>query len=349
MGHACSCHSPVNPCGNVEGLALQTEAPPAVARLAERFRPDEQTRGLFYATGERFIERVREALLPLSIMERASIRAVPMLPRCGFDPWSAAPVERVLARLESQWFVDAMNNEAFRFVYQPIVRADSLTPFGHEALVRSAMHTDEKAPNEIIEAAKAHNALLRFDQTARRIAITSGYPKLSGDQRLFINFLPLTVYDPKVCLRTTFESAESVGADFSRLVFEVVESEAFPDIGHLKSILDTYRAHGARVGLDDFGVGHTSLLFIDELSPDYLKLDKALVHQAVDRQQPELLIALVRHAQERGIEIIAEGIETPAHLSFAREAGVEYLQGFYIARPQQEPIEELSSDISEAA
>lgn len=349
MGHACSCQSPVSSCGNVEGLALQTEAPPAAARLADAFPADEQTAGVFYARGENFIQRVRDAISPLSVMERASVRAVPMVAGCGFDPWNAAPVEHVLARLESQWFPDAMNDEAFRFVFQPIVHANSLVPFGHEALVRSAISNDEKSPSEIIEAAKAHNALLRFDQTARRLAITSGYPKLSGDQRLFINFLPLTVYDPKVCLRTTFSTAEAVGADFSRLVFEVVESEAFPDIDHLKSILETYRAHGARVALDDFGAGHTSLLFIDELAPDFLKLDKALLRQAVDDQRPELLIALVRHAQQRGIEVIAEGVETPAHLDFAREVGVDFLQGFYIARPQSEPLRELDSTTSEAA
>ncbi len=349
MGHDCSCRSPVSSCGEVQGLALQAGAPPAAARLAEMFSGDARADGVFFVTGDNFIGRVWEAIAPLSVMERGSIRAVPMLPGCGFDPWSAAPVEQVLARLDSDWFPDAMNNESFRFVFQPIVSADSLIPYGHEALVRSAPPVEGKSAEEIIRAAKAHDALLRFDQTARRMAITSGYPKLSHDQRLFVNFLPLTVYDPKVCLRTTFETVKRIGADFSRLVFEVVESEAFPDIKHLKSILETYREHGACVGLDDFGAGHTSILFIDELRPDFLKLDKDLLRQAVDTQEPDLLIALVRHAKQRGIEVIAEGIETAAHLDLARDLGVDYVQGYHIARPQAEPLEKLSDQVSEAA
>lgn len=341
MGHRCSCQGPVRECSAPRGLVLRSESPVAQERLAACFPGCSSGDGTIIASGCDYLERVREAIEPLSRTDRAAVRAVSLVEGGVIDPWSAAPVEQVLDRLESDWFPGVLNTGALRMVYQPIVDAATLVPFGHEALVRTGDSVNERSAGEIIAAAKAHDALLKFDQTARRLAITSGYPKLAAEEKLFVNFLPLTVYDPEVCLRTTFESAAKVGADLSRLVFEVVESEDFPDIARLRAILDYYRERGAQVGLDDFGAGNTAMVFIDELKPDYIKLDKQLITRAVADNRPELVLGVVRHAKQQGIRVIAEGVETHEHLAFAREAGADFVQGYLIARPSAEPAHRI--------
>ena len=337
MPHRCACHAKI-PCRDAAGIALMSEAPGVRDRLAGALRESSDRAGVYIAEGPSFLEHVESLLEPLTSKERSSIRAAALDPCGGFDPWTAGPVEGVLARLRTPWLPELLNRDALRHDLQPIVESDTLEVHGMEALVRSAAPFEGRSPGEIIEAARAHDALLRFDQASRRLAITGGAPKLEGGERLFVNFLPMTVYDPDVCLRTTFDAAREANFDFSRIVFEVVESEMFPDVDHLRAILDAYRAEGATVGLDDIGSGNTSLVFIDHLEPDYIKLDRELMAQAVRDRETAMIGGIVQHARRRGIRVIAEGIETAEMLESARRLGADFVQGYYIARPSAEPV-----------
>ena len=108
------------------------------------------------------------------------------------------------------------------------------------------------------------------------------------------------------------------GADIARLVFEVTEAHAFPDLKLLRRILDRYRAQGARVALDDMGSGHTSLLYLSALQPDYVKLDRGLLSGlSPDDPRVPLLGAMIRYAHDLGIRVIAEGVESRAELEIS--------------------------------
>ena len=277
-----------------------------------------------------------------SAMERASTRAVVIDESGRFDPWASASVDRVLDRLESSWLPGMLNREEVTFHFQPIVGALGLEPHGFEALVRGAGSHADKSPGAIIHAAKSHDALLKFDQIARRRAIETGAPKLRGREKLFVNFLPITVYDPNVCLRTTMKAAQDAGVDFTRLVFEVVESEEYPDIDKLRRILDVYREAGCGVALDDLGSGNTALNYIDLIRPDYIKLDKHIVVTAVEKEEYGLLLGLISHAKQRGISVIAEGVETEQQLAVMQEYGVDLVQGWLIAKPSAEPVRDYT-------
>ncbi len=175
-----------------------------------------------------------------------------------------------------------------------------------------------------------------FDALARTTAIRQLYGKLSASQALFINFAPGVIYNPDICLQTTFQACREVGADFSRLVFEITEGEDFPDMRLLKSILERYRQEGARVALDDLGSGRTSLSYLAELSPDIVKLDRALI-QGLHRSKPafRLVRSLIAYAHDLGIQVVAEGIEAVDELIAVREAGVDLAQGYYLGRPAE--------------
>jgi len=334
--HACECQQRVG-ASTARGVALQTESPSVGPRLSRAFRESPNSPGVYIADGDGFAARVRNAIEPCSQMERRSVRAAPIGPDGAFDAWAAGPVDDVLARIETPWLPELLNAERFRFLFQPIVESGTLAIHGFESLIRAEPPFDAHGPGEMIDAAKAHGALLKFDQAARKNAILQGVPKLEPEERLFVNFFPMTVYDPEVCLRTTIQAAHRIGADVSRLVFEVVESEQFPDIAHLRAILSAYRKAGARVALDDLGSGNTAMTYIDELEPDYVKIDKHIVKQASERRQFSLLHGMVRHAQQNGITVIAEGIETPHELDLMRGLGVELVQGYLIAKPGVNP------------
>jgi len=346
--HRCSCQSDV--CASVPiGVALTSESPAARDRLENSFRAWSKAPGIFIADGHGFIERVETLLEPMSIMDRGTVRAVPMLPGGEINPWASAPVDTILTRLKTAWLPGVLNDEQISFHMQPIVEADSLRIHGFEALMRCTDPSIGVNPFELIQAAKAHDALLKLDQTARRQAILQCAPKLEGEERLFINFLPMTVYDPNVCLRTTFKAADEAGLDVRRLVFEVVESEEFPDIDHLGAILSAYRRAGARVALDDLGSGNTAMTYVNRLSPDIVKIDREIIATAAAEREYGMLHGMVRHAKDRGITVLAEGVETASELALVRRLGVDLVQGYLIARPSAEPVRDFSSGIGAAA
>lgn len=346
--HICSCQGPVTGC-RAEGLALHSDHPVARERLGEAFAPHPRQKGVYLAGGDGFLERVEGFIGELSEMERRSIRAVQIGEGGAIDGWGSAPVARVLLRLRTPWLPRVLNEELLEFHMQPIVEANTMRVFGFEALMRCADPSVDASPLDLINAAKAHDALLKLDQIARRQAILQCAPKLRDAERLFVNFLPLTVYDPDVCLRTTFKAAKDSGLAAERIVFEVVESEEFPDIDHLSRILEKYRDAGNGVALDDLGAGNTSLNYIDRLNPDFIKIDREIIRSAAEQDQCNMLRGLVTHAKDRGITVLGEGVETLRELDMLREMGVDLIQGWVVAKPALEPVREFDPSVPRLA
>ncbi len=275
-----------------------------------------------------------EAILaPFTSVERAELLAVPC---AGVDArpdiWQMAPLEQWVRRLSTTWFFAAAHH--LQFHLQPVGDLKSGQVYGYEALVRADWNGELVGAGALLQAALAHGQARAFDALARRGAIRQATPLLKPGEVLFINFAPGVVYNPDVCLQTTFQACREVGADFSQLLFEVTESEAFPDLNLLGRILERYRAEGAQVALDDLGAGHTSLTFLAQLRPDVVKLDRALIRDlhGSDPRVP-LILALIQYAHDLGIRVVAEGVETASELTLVRQLGADYAQGYYLGRP----------------
>ncbi|CAM4446430.1 EAL domain-containing protein [Deinococcus marmoris] len=275
--------------------------------------------------------RLDGLLAAFSRTERPDLLAAPWLDG-RLDLWQLAPLEQWMQRLATPWF--ATISDHLKFHLQPVVHLSTGEVYGYEALVRAQQHGPLIGAWPLLQAAAAHGQARAFDAHARKTAIRQAYPQLGADQQLFINFAPGVVYNPDICLQTTFAACREVGADFSRLVFEVTESETFPDLGLLRSILERYQQEGAQVALDDLGAGHTSLSYLTELRPDIVKLDRALIsglHEN-DRRVP-LVSALIGYAHDLGIRVVAEGIETQGELTLMMTLGADYAQGYFLGRP----------------
>lgn len=253
----------------------------------------------------------------------------------------AAPLTQLLAAQEHEWVRDALEDDWFFSLFHPIVHAQSGTTFAYEALIRAR----RPPAGEIIGAGPLISACehLRLehvlDQRARQTAIRNAAAlKMPADTRFFINFLPNTIYDPEICLRTTMETAAECRLDPSCLVFEVVETEHIPDLPRLQRILDYYRSRGIQTAVDDMGAGHASLHYLTELRPDFVKIDRAVVVEAAQEEEArERLIEMIAHARNLNIQVIAEGIETDRQRQVCVDAGADYMQGFLFARPANPP------------
>lgn len=252
----------------------------------------------------------------------------------------AEPLEALIERAQHDWVRDALDDGWLFSLFHPIVSAETGAVFAYEALIRARHPQTEEiiGAGPIINAAVKLNLEHVLDQRARQAAIRSAAALNMPRMRLFINFMPNTIYDPEVCLRTTMETAQECGVNLSDLVFEVVETENIPDMKRLQVILDYYRSRGAGTAVDDMGAGFTSLQYLTALRPDYVKLDRDLVvraeHSHAARQNLDLIVAQARQLE---IHVIAEGIETESQRLMCREAGVDFMQGFLFARPANPP------------
>lgn len=190
---------------------------------------------------------------------------------------------------------------------------------------------------DALSTARAAEILPNLDLAARRSAISSA-ARFGITAKLFINFAPTAIYDPRSCLRTTVGLLDELGFAHEDIVFEVIESEHVADFDHLRSILDYYREAGFRVALDDLGAGYASLGMLSELRPDYVKLDMMLTRN-VDRDAYKALIAgkLLETAKGLGLLVVAEGVETPGEAAWLTAQGADFLQGYHFARPASPP------------
>lgn len=246
--------------------------------------------------------------------------------------WQATTLPLWLTRSRTSWFPGAA--ERLKFVFQPVFDLRSGAVFGHEALMRSSLDDRHFGALDLLAAAPAHGGLHLLDRRARLAAIEQGAARVAAGGRLLINFMPGVIYDPEVCLSSTFTACHQFGVDPQRLIFEAVESDHFPDLEMLGTVLSRYRRGGMQVALDDLGAGRSSLLHLETLRPDFVKLDRSLMlGLAEDDPRIALVGSLIDYAHRLGVRVVVEGLETNFELEVAVSLGADLGQGFGLGRP----------------
>ncbi|WP_456077673.1 EAL domain-containing protein [Hyalangium gracile] len=250
-------------------------------------------------------------------------------------------LEQFLSVSQSGWLVELLAEKRLTAHFQPIVLAqDTRQIFAYEALMRGkAVDGSMVSPGKMMETARGADLLFQLDLAARTTAIREAQ-RHGLRVPIFINFTPTAIYDPAYCLRSTVATIKEANIAPRNVVFEVIETDHAEDTRHLRSIIDFYRQAGFRVALDDLGAGHSSLNLIHQLRPDIIKLDMELIRNIhEDAYKASITQKLLEIAQKLNIRTVAEGIETPEELRWVRSHGVDYLQGYLIARPQSPPAE----------
>jgi EAL domain-containing protein (putative c-di-GMP-specific phosphodiesterase class I) len=134
----------------------------------------------------------------------------------------------------------------------------------------------------------------------------------------------------------------------ARLCMEITESVALHDLDNTRRFIDQVRNFGVKVALDDFGAGYTSFSYLKELPADVLKIDgNFIVNINAHPANVAIVEAIVNLAANLGMKTIAEWAEDAATIRTLAEIGVDYVQGFAIARSQ--PPEKLLAASSSAS
>jgi EAL domain-containing protein (putative c-di-GMP-specific phosphodiesterase class I) len=228
----------------------------------------------------------------------------------------------------------------FTMAFQPIVDLQNREIFAQEALVRGL---NRESAGEIISKVNESN-LYKFDQMCRVKAVRLA-AKLKINSFLSINFLPNAVCRPENCIRTTIKAATENNFPLNKIIFEITEVEKVLDKSHLKTIVTEYQRQGFKTAIDDFGAGYSGLNLLTVFQPDFLKLDMELTRDIDTSFIKQTIVKGIIHvANDLGIQIIAEGIETKNELDTLQDFGINFVQGFYFAKPSFESLAELAPD-----
>jgi diguanylate cyclase (GGDEF)-like protein len=225
----------------------------------------------------------------------------------------------------------AIDRGELRLVFQPVVALPSMRPVGAEALLRWHHPTlGAVRPDEFIPVAEESGLINRIgswvlQQACRQLALwlTAGH-----DVWVSVNLSPKELHAADYAGQVADVLAEH-GVPPQRLVLEVTEHAVATDMEELVRRLTELRATGVRIALDDFGAGYSSLGQLRTMPVDILKIDHALVAEPESRTgtAAPLVDVVVRLGHRLGLEVLAEGIGTPAQRAVVEEAGCRLGQG----------------------
>lgn len=246
---------------------------------------------------------------------------------------------KVYRMIKSKDLIYILNNKQLKTYFQPIVDIKKNEIYAYECLSRGIREDGSLMGSHLIFKTATKNDLLYYlDREARETALISAIAN-NINKKIFINFVPTSIYNPETCLEDTLDWVNKLGLNPYNIVFEVIETENIVDIDYLKTFLDEYRKKGFEIALDDIGSGYSSLSLLADLKPDYVKVDMGIIRD-IDKNQFKQTIfkALSYISKENNIKLLAEGVETKEELDFCIAEGVDYVQGFYFAKPTIIPL-----------
>ena len=134
--------------------------------------------------------------------------------------------------------------------------------------------------------------------------------------------------------RVVDQALKDTGLEASSLKLEITESVMMENTELAAAILLDLKARHIATCMDDFGTGYSSLSFLQHYSVDILKIDQSFIRSmGVRKESVEIVRTIATLAHNLGKQVIAEGVETPEHVTVLRALRCEYGQGYFFSKP----------------
>jgi diguanylate cyclase (GGDEF)-like protein len=238
---------------------------------------------------------------------------------------------------------EALTRDEFVLHYQPLVDAKSGKVRALEALLRwQHPRRGLMPPGEFIPLAEDSGLIVPIGAWALHQACADlarlrrdGRPGL----RMTVNVSPRQ-FTADGLEASVSDALRVAGLEGSALELEITESTLMNSLDRTQSILVALRAMEVRLAIDDFGTGYSSLSYLAHFPVQTVKIDRGFVHQIDSGKGTALLAgAIVAMAHSLGLEVVAEGVETPVQQRHLVELGCELLQGFHFS--EAVPVKQL--------
>lgn len=229
-----------------------------------------------------------------------------------------------------------INEELVTYRFQPIIDAKDGSVFAYEALMRVDLPM-LCSPTDVLRLAREENCLHEVERITFFCA-SSAYHALENAGKvvpsalLFVNSIASQYLTPD----ELSEYSARYAPILPRIVIEITEEECL-DPKALR-IKQTIRGSSGAFALDDYGSGYSNERSLLELSPNYIKIDLSIIRSIdTDANKRQIVSNTVSYAHQRGMKVVAEGLETADEVRTVLSLGVDLLQGFFLAMPQVEP------------
>jgi len=250
-----------------------------------------------------------------------------------FDPADSGGLGDPLGNLAVlRAVMEAVEGDGVTVAFQPIVDVLTRSVDKYECLMRLRLKDGTLLfPDAFLEISKK-TALYRV-LTMRVIA--KSIEAFRGEPYAFSINLTIDDLLDEETIEFLIEEAGRTGVA-SRLVVEIVESEELHDFEGAIGVLARLREAGIRIAVDDFGSGYSSFEYLLKLAPEFVKLDRAIVHNLLsDERGAEMVRSVVSFAKTSGMKTIAEFIDSEELLAAIRELGVDYAQGWLFGKAEE--------------
>jgi len=233
----------------------------------------------------------------------------------------------------------AVDEQEFRLHYQPIVQLETGRIAGFEALVRWQRTPQCLVfPDSFIGIAEATGLIVPLGKWILREACREAqlwqarYPR-DPALSVTVNVSPRQFAHPQL-VSDIKEAVDETGINPCRLHLELTESVAMADPARTQQILAQLKDLGIGISLDDFGTGHSSLSRLRRFPVDVLKIDRSFVsHMDTDAEARQIARLIIEFAHTVNLRVIAEGVETAAHIDHLRSLSCEFGQGYFFSKP----------------
>ncbi len=236
---------------------------------------------------------------------------------------------------------EALQANQFQLDAQPIVglHARGAETVGYELLVRLRNSAGELlAPDKFLEACAQYGLLPALDRWVLCAAVEALRPhaeSLASSSLFFAVNVSAQSLESRKYAAFALETLAAAGLPPSLFCFEIKETAAVSQLVGADALVRELTKAGAKVALDDFGAGLSSLAHLKQLPVNYLKIDGRFIRRiAADRIADSIVSGIARAARTLGVVTIAEHVETAAVVDRLRELDVTLGQGFHLGRPQ---------------
>jgi len=244
----------------------------------------------------------------------------------------------------------ALEEDKFVFAFQPIMQTEDQSIYTYEVLLRMRdAETDQLLlPGAFLNAADRFGLMVDLDCWV----ITHAIELLSDIQKShpMVNFsinLSAKSLTEEVIMKSLKAGLRHNRIRPGSLTFEITEDMAISDMATAVSFILQLKELGCNTALDDFGVGYSSFSYLKELPVDWVKIDGSFVRNIENEKLNYALIKSINDiCHTLGKKTVAEFVENKASLALLKKIGIDYVQGYFMGRPELELMLETEHKIA---
>ncbi|MGP1381972.1 MAG: EAL domain-containing protein [Thainema sp.] len=221
--------------------------------------------------------------------------------------------------------------------YQPQVNIQTGQVIKMEALLRwHHSHWGSISPGTFIPLAEESGLIVPIGEWAIKTACAqnrawqlAGIPPL----KVAVNLSARQFQQPSLLERIT-QILQTVELAPEFLELEITETAAMQNLEHTSNVLEQIRAMGISISMDDFGTGYSSLSYLKRFPLHTIKIDQSFIRDLIHRPADKAIVsAIITLSRGLGLSVVAEGVETQAHMECLRSLKCKEMQGYWFSRP----------------